>query len=91
MSEVALQGDNRERERETEGGRGGRKGFALRVFCKCQEQRVDGFINPLSLQNTWRRRGEGERVEISQRGVGGGGGSAEGAREEPEGEGEERG
>lgn len=30
-------------------------------FCKCQEQRVDGFINPLSPQNTWRRRGEEER------------------------------
>lgn len=27
--------------------------FTERVFCKCQELRVDGFINPLSLQNTW--------------------------------------
>ena len=53
------------RERESEGekerkgvvGEGkGKEAFAWRVFCKCQEQRVDGFINPLSLQNTWRRR-----------------------------------
>lgn len=57
-SEVALQRDN-------VGG-----AFTQRVFCKCQELRVDGFINPLSLQNTWR-------------GVGGGGGTETGG-EEPE-------
>lgn len=58
-SEVALQRDNRrERGREREREKGG--AFAWRVFCKCQEQRVDGFINPLSLQNTWRRRETGE-------------------------------
>lgn len=40
--------------------------FAWRVFCKCQELRVDGFINPLSLQNTWRRREEGGGRKIIQ-------------------------
>lgn len=66
-SEEAPQRDNKG-ERESgareweEGGDEGGEVFAWRVFCKCQEQRVDGFINPLSLQNTWRRRG-GERGE----------------------------
>lgn len=44
----------------------GGEAFAWRVFCKCQELRVDGFINPLSLQNTWRRREEGGGRKIIQ-------------------------
>lgn len=71
MGEVALWRDNareEEKEREEREGLRGKEAFAWRVFCKCQEQGVDGFINPLSPQNTWRRGvGGGRRRKVEDK------------------------